>query len=79
MAQWSPGMAMVGDMSNERLIKLDAGATAIAAFLRQTEDYRTANDVTQPSTRLGRPSLESRALAAPKTICVMPFSQAPAG
>ena len=41
MAQWSPGMTMVGDMFNDRLkVKLDAVATALAAFIRDTESDR---------------------------------------
>ena len=78
MAQWSPGMTMVGDMFNERLkIKLDAVATALAAFLRQTEGDRSANDPNSAFHQAWPASLESRALAAPKTIYVMPFSQLP--
>ena len=51
MAQWSPGMTMVGDMLNERLkIKLDAVATALAAFLRRPRMIAPRMTVTRPST-----------------------------
>ena len=38
MAQWAPGMTMVGDMFNDRLkVKLNRVATALADFLRETD------------------------------------------
>lgn len=39
MAQWSPGMTMVGDMFNTSMkAKLDAVATELAAYLKDTPD-----------------------------------------
>ncbi len=55
MAQWSPGMTMVGDMFNDRLkVKLDAVATALAAFLRETESDRPVRQHEPSDSHPGR-------------------------
>ena len=52
MAQWSPGMTMVGDMFNTSMkAKLDAVATELAAYLRDTPDV--------PSGKQGAPDVAS--------------------
>jgi hypothetical protein len=49
MAQWSPGMTMVGDMFNDRLkVKLEGVATALAAFLREQADRSASEHVSAP-------------------------------